>query len=82
MDVYAVLHKYCVFLYAAEPLEKCVGDVAARFELRYVVLFGSRALGYAAEFSDWDLAVKVGRRISLTELGRLYGGWRGAFPGG
>lgn len=56
-----------------ESLEKCVGDVAARFGLRYVVLFGSRAVGYAAEFSDWDLAVKVGRRMSFTELGRLYG---------
>ncbi len=53
--------------------EECIREVARRWGLRYVVLYGSRARGYSKEFSDVDLAVKVGRDLNLIERGRLYG---------
>ena len=54
-------------------MEECVARVAARWGLRYVVLFGSRARGRAGPHSDYDLAVKAGRRLSLVERGLLAG---------
>ena len=50
----------------------CVKDVAKRWKLRYVILYGSHARGYAKDFSDVDLAVKVGRELSFAERGALY----------
>ncbi len=57
---------------AREDWVECVRRVAARWGLRYVVLHGSRARGYAGPHSDYDLAVKAGRRLSLVERGLLY----------
>ena len=53
-----------------EALE-CLRRLGRRWGLRYIVLYGSRARGYAAPWSDYDLAVKAGRRISLRERGLL-----------
>ncbi|UXD22656.1 hypothetical protein IPA_07095 [Ignicoccus pacificus DSM 13166] len=52
---------------------ECVKEVAEKWGLRYVVLHGSQAKGYAKEFSDVDLAIKVGRELNFVERGRLYG---------
>ena len=52
--------------------QDCVRRVASRWGLRYVVLYGSRARGYAGPSSDYDLAVKAGRRLGLVERGLLY----------
>ncbi|RME21180.1 MAG: nucleotidyltransferase domain-containing protein [Deltaproteobacteria bacterium] len=36
-----------------------------------VLAFGSRVSGKAGKYSDLDLAVDAGRKLSLSELGRL-----------
>ena len=53
--------------------EECASRVAARWRLRYLVLFGSRARGYAGPHSDYDVAVKAGRELGLVERGLLLG---------
>ncbi len=53
-------------------LEECIGLVADRWRLKYVVFYGSRARGYGGPHSDYDLAVKAGRRLSLGDRGLLY----------
>ncbi|MEB2837204.1 MAG: nucleotidyltransferase domain-containing protein [Desulfurococcales archaeon] len=53
-----------------EALE-CLQRLGRRWGLRYIVLYGSRARGYAAPWSDYDLAVKAGRRLSFRERGLL-----------
>lgn len=50
---------------------ECIKRLASQWRLRYVVLFGSRARGYAGPHSDYDIAVKVGRRLSFVEQGSL-----------
>ncbi len=49
----------------------CLVRVGEGWGLRYVVLFGSRARGYAGPHSDYDVAVKAGRRLGLVERGLL-----------
>ena len=51
----------------------CLARVGAKWRLRYMVVFGSRARGYARPHSDYDIAVKAGRRLNLRERGLLYG---------
>ena len=51
----------------------CLARVASSWRLRYLVLYGSRARGYAGPHSDYDVAVKAGRRLSLVERGLLHG---------
>ncbi len=55
-----------------EKLLRCLASVASRWRLRYLVVFGSRARGYAGPHSDYDVAVKAGRKLSLGERGLLY----------
>ncbi len=52
---------------------ECMRRVAERWRLRYMVLFGSRASGYAGPHSDYDVAVKAGRLLGLVERGLLQG---------
>ena len=52
--------------------EECLSRAAARWRLRYLVLYGSRASGRAGPHSDFDVAVKAGRRLGLRERGLLY----------
>ena len=59
----------------------CISTVASKWRLRYVVHFGSRALGLAGPHSDYDLAVKVGRDLSLVERGILYSELEGCVGG-
>lgn len=54
-----------------EAVLRCFICVASRWHLRYLVVFGSRAKGYAGPHSDYDVAVKVGRDLSLVERGLL-----------
>ena len=65
-----------------ERWEECVRRVAARWRLRYLVLHGSRARGYAGPHSDYDLALKAGRRLSLVERGLLYSELEECLPPG
>ena len=39
--------------------------------LSYIILFGSRVEGRVDPLSDWDFAVRFGRRPSLLEVGGL-----------
>ena len=51
---------------------RCLASVASRWRLRYLVVFGSQARGYAGPHSDYDVAVKAGRRLAFVERGLLY----------
>ena len=51
---------------------ECLASIASRWRLRYLVVFGSQSRGYAGPHSDYDVAVKAGRKISLEERGLLY----------
>ena len=51
---------------------RCLAGVASRWRLRYLVVFGSQARGYAGLHSDYDVAVKVGRGLAFVERGLLY----------
>ena len=62
--------------------EGCVRRVAARWRLRYLVLYGSRARGYAGPHSDYDLALKAGRRLSFVERGLLHSELEECLPQG
>jgi predicted nucleotidyltransferase len=42
-----------------------------KYKLRYILLYGSRVKGLADTLSDWDFAVRFGRKPSLIEIGRL-----------
>ncbi len=53
-------------------MAECLAGVARRWRLRYLVLYGSRARGYAGPHSDYDVAVKAGRELSFSERGLLY----------
>ena len=59
-----------------------MGRVARRWGLRYVVLYGSRARGYAGPHSDYDLAVRAGRRLGLRERGALFSELGSCLPPG
>ncbi|WP_317894659.1 nucleotidyltransferase domain-containing protein [Pyrofollis japonicus] len=61
---------------------ECVRRVASRWRLRYVVLFGSRGRGYWGPHSDFDLAVKAGRRLGFVERGLLYAELEECLPEG
>lgn len=52
---------------------KTVEDILARFTPRpnQVLVFGSRARRTARRFSDLDLAIDSGERLSIVELARL-----------
>lgn len=65
-----------------EELARCVGRVARRWGLRYVVLYGSRAEGYAGPHSDYDLAVRAGRGLGLRERGALFSELESCLPPG
>ena len=51
---------------------ECLARVASRWRLSYLVLFGSHARGYAGPHSDYDVAVKAGRKLGFRERGLLY----------
>lgn len=55
-----------------ERLEDCLRRLVRELGVCYLVLFGSRALGYEGPHSDYDVAVKAGRRLSLRERGLVY----------
>ncbi len=42
-------------------------ELAVRWRVKYIVLFGSRVRGRATPLSDWDIAVKFGREITSRE---------------
>jgi len=52
---------------------KCMRNTLRKWNVRYAVLFGSTLQGYSTQLSDLDIAVKLSRRLSPTELGLLYG---------
>ncbi len=53
-------------------VEECLRRAAERLGALYLVLYGSRARGYAGPHSDYDVAVKLGRKPSLREMGLLH----------
>ena len=59
----------------------CLARVASRWRLRYLVLYGSRAQGAWGPYSDFDVAVKAGRRLGLRERGLLYSELEECVPG-
>ena len=65
-----------------EGLARCVDRVARHWGLRYIILYGSRARGYAGPHSDYDLAVKAGRRLGLRERGALFSELGSCLPPG
>jgi predicted nucleotidyltransferase len=57
---------------AGQPGEHSVWvGLCRRYRLRYIILYGSRAKGLADPLSDWDFAVRFGRKPSLLEVGSL-----------
>ncbi len=63
----------------SEDVKRCVEFVARKWGLRYVVLFGSRARGYEAPHSDYDVAVRIGRELGMVERGLLIGDFEKCF---
>ena len=53
------------------PSERSWRKLCERYGLKYLVLFGSRASGQADGLSDWDFAVRFGRRPSIHEVVEL-----------
>ncbi|ABN70635.1 hypothetical protein Smar_1549 [Staphylothermus marinus F1] len=49
----------------------CFRSIASKYGLRYLVVYGSHAGGYAGPHSDYDVAVKAGRNLSLVERGLI-----------
>jgi predicted nucleotidyltransferase len=48
-----------------------IGDIAHRYDLMLVVLFGSRAKGLARDDSDTDIAVKATRLLETRDILKL-----------
>ena len=51
---------------------ECLARAGARLGARYIMVYGGRARGYAGPHSDYDVAVKLGRRPGLRERGMIY----------
>lgn len=56
-----------------EQLKAKISDVAEKYRLKFVILYGSRATGKARPESDIDIAVLGRRKISPEELLNLIG---------
>ena len=54
-----------------EDIKKTVAEIAPKYNLKKVTLFGSRANGTATENSDVDLLVEFPKGSSLFDLIRL-----------
>ena len=50
-----------------EEKRKKLEDFAKKWNIKYIILFGSRIRGKDTPLSDWDIAVRFGRRISGRE---------------
>ena len=54
-----------------EEIKKTVSEIAPQYNLKKVILFGSRANGTAKENSDVDLIVDFSVPISLMDISAL-----------
>ncbi len=70
--VYRANRGSCLEAVVDERAIVCLSRQASKWKVRYLVLYGSRARGYAGLHSDFDLAVKAGRRLSFVERGEIY----------
>ena len=64
--------------YTFEELCQIVGDIAARYGMIRVYLFGSRARGDSSEGSDYDFCVLTPDDYGLFEVGGFYADLRDA----
>ena len=53
-------------------LEKNLIDIARKYELSLLVLFGSRVNGNYTKYSDWDFAFKKSKDFSTRNYQELY----------
>lgn len=60
-------------MYDSIPKEKIIKAIEIFFPEAIVYLFGSRARNEHTERSDIDLAIDIGRPMTLPEKGRLIG---------
>lgn len=54
-----------------EQKEKIIGLLSTLFPSIKIILFGSRARGDYTEQSDIDLALDIGRKITVLELAQM-----------
>ncbi len=47
--------------------------IAEKWRVKYIILFGSRIRGKETPLSDWDIAIKFGRKITGREYIRVIG---------
>lgn len=51
--------------------KKKLDDIAEKYDLRFILLYGSFARGESTEGSDFDIAVYVRRKLDLREISKM-----------
>jgi len=54
-------------------VRRCIEGLAGEWRPCYAILYGSRAMGYPGPHSDYDIALRLLRGLSLAERGLLLG---------